>query len=63
MKARKLLRIGAGKCRRDAFFELSPLLAYTCTPGRRKSFISTHITNDPLGWGPREYYGVLGFLR
>jgi hypothetical protein len=35
----------------NAFFPLSPLLAHTCTPDRRKSFISTHITNDPRGGG------------
>ncbi len=30
---------------------LSLLLAHTCTPDRRKSFISTHIVNDPQGGG------------
>jgi len=32
-------------------FPLSPLLAHTCTPDRCKSFISTHITDDPPGVG------------
>jgi hypothetical protein len=30
-------------------FGLSPLLAHTLAPDRRKSFISTHIVNDPRG--------------
>jgi len=32
-------------------FPLSPLLAHTYKRDRRKSFISTHIANDPQGWG------------
>src|ERR1700678_501355 len=32
---------------RDQKIPLSHLLAHTCTTDRRKSFISTHIANDP----------------
>jgi hypothetical protein len=45
---------------------LSLVLAYTCTPDRRKSFISTHIVCDPRGGGltsTMEYYDFPGNAR
>ena len=40
-----------GSAEADTRAPVSPLLAHTCTSDRCKSFISTHIANDPRGGG------------
>jgi len=47
--------LSLAQCRLADVVWLSPLLAYTLTPDRCKSFISTHIANDPPGLGVRVF--------